>query len=71
VHVSKQRISPKRAKDFARLAGEVGRLAPSLTTITRKKSRLPPAFMPPATRRHWQHAASNDARARIRDNSSR
>ena len=38
VHVSQQLTSPKRAEDFAMLAGEVGRLAPSLTTITRKKA---------------------------------
>ncbi|MTW00748.1 hypothetical protein [Pseudoduganella ginsengisoli] len=38
MHVSKQLTSPKRAQDFARLAGEVGRLAPSLTTITRQNA---------------------------------
>jgi hypothetical protein len=61
---------PEAGKGLRKACWRSGALGPVTEHHHAGKYRLPPGFKPHAARRHWQHAASNDARARIRDNRS-
>ena len=64
VHVSKTTNQREAGKELRKACCRSGALAPVTDHHHVAKYRLPPGFKPLAARRHWQHAASNDARDR-------